>query len=100
MSIRRGNLCKKSEDDGSGDFVGKKLNKNRTWRENRKGKNNSRIEGRRGKEKENTKFKKNGKETMGKEDERQERQHRKGYNSSRKMFDPRSGKSHKFCNET
>lgn len=37
---------------------------------------------------------------MGKEDKRQEKQDRKGYNSSRKMFDPRSGKSHKFCNET
>lgn len=37
---------------------------------------------------------------MGKEDKRQENQDKEGYNSSRKMLDPRSGKSQKFYNET
>lgn len=54
-----------------------------------------------GKDKEGTKYKKkSGKETMEKEDKRQEKQDSKGYNSSRKMCDPRSGKSHKFHNKT
>ena len=36
----------------------------------------------------------------GKEDRRQEKQDRKGYNSSRKKSAPRCGKPLKFCSET
>lgn len=96
MNIGGRESYQESEKNNDRNSVDKNQNKNKARQENQKWKNDLEIEGRgEGKQRKSNlkKEKQSGKETMGKEDERQENQGRKGYSGSRKTSDPRSEKS-------